>query len=73
MKLEQKALMLICFILTACNQTLEEKALESASKKGSSQINTAMPDCDKRDENRRFINGTGCTEAERKAFWAKFH
>lgn len=70
------ALTLVCFALVACGKSTEEKTLESASKNldlSGSRINSAMPDCDKRGEDRKYINGKGCSEAERKAFSKSLH
>ena len=65
------ALTLVCFALVACGKAAEEKHMESASKNldlSGSRINTAAPDCAKRGEDRKYINGRGCTAAEWKAF-----
>ena len=62
-----------CLVLVACNKSNESQVLNSTSNDSHQSFKTAIPDCDKRNQDGMFINGKGCSEAERKAFWAQYH
>lgn len=67
------SVLFVCLMLVACNKSNEGQVLDSANNGSHQSFKTAVPDCDIRDQSGKFVNGHGCTEAERKAFWAQYH